>query len=110
MMDETQFCADNNLAFACTFTDGVADYTVSNPSSVGLIAPGRIVGHGTTLAEALAAYMAVLVDERGAQKDYLAPYVADPAADQTVSDAVKADERMPVKVADFLGDELSPKG
>jgi len=97
MADEAlAFCEKNYLAVAIDFTDATP-YLVTNPASIGLIPPRRIRGCGATLDEALKAYMAVLVDERGEQKVPLAEYVKEPTADAEVVAAVATDTKMPLK-------------
>jgi hypothetical protein len=88
------FCEKHGLRIAIDFADATP-YLVTNPASIGLIPPGRIRGAGTTLAEALKQYMAILVDERGTQKEPLAEYVKEPTADAEVVAAVANDAKMP---------------
>jgi len=107
--DSLAFIEKNQLSFHADFTDATP-YVVTNPQSVGLIPPGRIRGTGATLAEALASYMAVLVDERGTQKEPLAEYVKEPTADAVVVECVDKDAKMPPpKVEPVEDDELPVK-
>lgn len=94
-----RFCIDNGL-FATFNEDGNGIYRVYNYTSVGLIAPGRIMGQGSTLEEAVKEYMTVALGERVGQKEYLTAYVAEPTADAKVVEAFTNDVRVACEFAE----------
>ena len=93
---------------ALGFEYAEGSYVVRNIYSIGLIPPRRVAGQGTSLAEALKNYMAVLVDERGDHKIPLAAYVAEKDADPVVVAAVQADTKMPPKPEPKPEDDVLP--
>jgi len=91
-----RFCIDNNLFY--TFNeDGCGAFRIYNYTAIGLIAPGRITGQGSTLEEAVKEYMTIALGERAGQKEYLTAYVAEPNADVKIAEAFGKDECMAVE-------------
>lgn len=93
-MDEQTFITEAGLAYS--YTDG--QFVVTNPGWLGLVHPGDVQGVGATLAEALAAAMAVISDDCTAA---VAPALIDAYVGQDGADeAVVVARRDGIVVAD----------